>query len=503
MYRGEDRRMASLASGNALRRSLAIGAALVVGAWLAQLALPPQGALAPLLTGAAAALGVVVGSLCLARWVVAGEAPALLLAAASLGYGGVLVGVVELAPLGAPGPADLAQRLQAAATVTLLGLLVLGLLVPPVHTRVRPETVFPAALAVLVAVALVPGIAGGEVLLRGGAAALAAAYGWRGWRRGSWLFGSFALLLLAVALGGPLVRLVGLGLALRGALRQLLADYRDQSESLLTTRISLATAHDRIRASRERAEEQAHEARSALAAIEGATSTLEHYRDRLPTAARAQLVTAVKGEIGRLQRLVDPRSEPVVTFSVGAVLAPVISAELARGAVLDARVPPGLHAVGRPEAASDVVRSLLDNARRYAPGPVTLRATREGGEVVLRVEDRGPGVAAEERATIFARGVRGRAAHGVAGSGLGLAIAAELARDQGGRLWAEDRDGGGACFVLALPAASAVGLDDREDGRERVEEDLLGVPARGHGAEAGVGRGRQPDDDPRSDPARP
>jgi signal transduction histidine kinase len=330
-------------------------------------------------------------------------------------------------------------------------------------------------------------------------------FGLRGLRRGHWLFVSFALLLLALGLAsvgmesdlGPwAVRLVGLGLALRGALRQLLLDYRDQSASLLSARVSLASAQDRIQASRRRAEEQAHEARSALAAIDGASSTLERYRDRLPPDTRAQLMTAVKGEIRRLQRLVDPAAEPVAAFEVARVVGPLVAAERARGTLVEERIPARLHAVGRREATADIVRSLLDNARRYAPGPVVLRAETQPGRVVLRVEDRGPGVAPAERTMILTRGGRGRAARGTPGSGLGLALALELAREQDGDLWVEDREGGGASFALALPAASAVAAHDGDDRREGVEDDEFRPPGGRDGAHARVGLGRQPDDDP-------
>ncbi len=60
---------------------------------------------------------------------------------------------------------------------------------------------------------------------------------------------------------------------------------------------------------------------------------------------------------------------------------------------------------------------------------------------------------AEQRRTVFRRGARGQDA-GAAGRGLGLTIAEELARGQGGQLWVEERPGGGASFVLSLPAWS-------------------------------------------------
>jgi signal transduction histidine kinase len=75
-----------------------------------------------------------------------------------------------------------------------------------------------------------------------------------------------------------------------------------------------------------------------------------------------------------------------------------------------------------------------------------------GGDVLICVEDGGPGVPLEDRERIFERFARGsRAARGsLPGAGLGLAIVAETAARHGGRAWCED-GAEGAAFVLSLP----------------------------------------------------
>ena len=70
----------------------------------------------------------------------------------------------------------------------------------------------------------------------------------------------------------------------------------------------------------------------------------------------------------------------------------------------------------------------------------------------MAVEDDGPGVAASERTRIFERFARGSAARHRIGTGLGLALVAEHAAALGGEAWVEERPGGGARFVVRLPA---------------------------------------------------
>jgi len=98
------------------------------------------------------------------------------------------------------------------------------------------------------------------------------------------------------------------------------------------------------------------------------------------------------------------------------------------------------------------VRNLLENARRYSDGAVTVELRREGGEAVLRVNDRGPGIAPSQRERIFEPFYRLPGAserHG--GVGLGLSLVRSIALRHHGSVRCEDAPGGGASFVLRLP----------------------------------------------------
>jgi two-component system sensor histidine kinase TctE len=102
----------------------------------------------------------------------------------------------------------------------------------------------------------------------------------------------------------------------------------------------------------------------------------------------------------------------------------------------------------------DLVDNLVDNAVRYTPagGTVTVRTLREGGEVLLVVEDSGPGIAPDKRALVFNRFVR--LDDKTPGSGLGLAVVRDIAHAHRGQVELADMPGGqGIRFTVRFPAA--------------------------------------------------
>lgn len=107
-----------------------------------------------------------------------------------------------------------------------------------------------------------------------------------------------------------------------------------------------------------------------------------------------------------------------------------------------------------PAQLERVLVNLLENALKFSPADarVGLDVTGRGTEVLLRITDRGPGLAASERERVFEPFQRGAAARAGSGAGLGLAIARGFVEANGGRLWAE-ASGEGASFVVALPAS--------------------------------------------------
>jgi signal transduction histidine kinase len=111
---------------------------------------------------------------------------------------------------------------------------------------------------------------------------------------------------------------------------------------------------------------------------------------------------------------------------------------------------------GDAEALARVLRNLIDNAARHAASmiEITVGAPANGdGGAVLTVGDDGPGVPEPDRLRVFDRFVRldGDRSRSAGGSGLGLAIVAEIVAAHRGRVWIEERPGGGARVKVQLP----------------------------------------------------
>jgi two-component system sensor histidine kinase CiaH len=122
------------------------------------------------------------------------------------------------------------------------------------------------------------------------------------------------------------------------------------------------------------------------------------------------------------------------------------------GVEVNAEVAP-ITVAGDRRRLEQLVGVLLDNAIRHSPrdGKVAVGLRTSAAGIELAVEDRGPGIPAEELERVFDRYYRARTAT-AGGVGLGLAIAHWITEGHGGSITAQNRDGGGAQFVVRLPA---------------------------------------------------
>lgn len=216
-----------------------------------------------------------------------------------------------------------------------------------------------------------------------------------------------------------------------------------------------------------------HELKNPLASLRSAVDTLERIED---PALRRQLLDVVREDVARLDRLVVDIAE---TSRLDAELSRARFEPVDLGHLIESMLPiwearsdgKVQIAFARPRAGSAVVQgdesrlarladNLVDNAISFSPpgGLVEIRAMDAGGEVLISIEDEGPGVAPEARETIFNRfhSVRPDEDFG-RHSGLGLAIARAIVEGHGGSIDVEDRHDGrsGARFVVRFPGAAA------------------------------------------------
>jgi two-component system sensor histidine kinase KdpD len=208
-----------------------------------------------------------------------------------------------------------------------------------------------------------------------------------------------------------------------------------------------------------------HDLRSPLTAIAAAAGGIDS--QTLSAAERREIKEVISGEAERLTSLVanlldlsrlesgslDTHSEP---SSIDELLEAVTHTSALRGAALDVQLDPDLPLVeADPAQLERALANLVENGVRHSGGqPLAVRAHAQGSRLVLRISDRGPGIATEDLDRIFEPFYRGKDAPG-GGSGLGLAIAKGLIEANGGRLWARSLPGQGATFGIDLPIARA------------------------------------------------
>lgn len=242
------------------------------------------------------------------------------------------------------------------------------------------------------------------------------------------------------------------GIALRCALGDLFEATNQEQHRIAAVQEALVRTEDALSAQDAWREELTHDARNALTGLRAALLTLQRYDEQLDAATADRLRSAVLGEVGHLEHLIErsDRDDPV-EFDLLGVVRPVVDARRAAG--LDVRlesVP--CRALGRPGDLATALQNLLVNAEHHAPGgTVTVRLKDLAHRVEIHVEDSGPGVPAQLGDVLFSRGVRGQTS---SGSGLGLYVARTLMRHQDGDLEVRPGRGEGAVFVLSLRAAA-------------------------------------------------
>lgn len=252
----------------------------------------------------------------------------------------------------------------------------------------------------------------------------------------------------------------------------------DLGQSLETMTHTLSERMDAI----ERfAADVAHEIRNPLTSIRSAIETLDLVED---PAQRERLFGILKQDVARLDRLITDisnasrldaelsRDEPKVIELDRLIgdIASLYQTTRSRGSAQVVFEPPAraMKVAGRETPLGQVIRNLIDNARSFTAltghkdANVRVRMRREDGEILVEIDDDGPGIPPENLETVFerfytSRPREGRVVGSAGNSGLGLSIVRQITLAHNGRVWAENRtneDGEivGARFTVALPA---------------------------------------------------
>jgi signal transduction histidine kinase len=207
-----------------------------------------------------------------------------------------------------------------------------------------------------------------------------------------------------------------------------------------------------------------HELRTPLMTMLNSMELIYHHRAELP-AAVIEPVELLGEDLERFWRLVvdlleisrddgedEGSRETVRIADLIRVAADTAAGRPVTEATTDAAA---LTVNGHKRRLERVVANLVENAEGHGGGCESVTVGAGGLGVIIQVDDAGPGVPVYDRERIFERFCRGGSDRRPAqdrGIGLGLSIVARHVEWHHGTIWVEDRPGGGARFVLELPA---------------------------------------------------
>lgn len=258
-------------------------------------------------------------------------------------------------------------------------------------------------------------------------------------------------------------------------------DAEGHTEGVLIIALETSDAvRTRLRAEREKDEflsTASHELKTPLTAIALAAQMIERVTVRPPTPENEErLARSVRGmirqvhragdlindllEVSRLQRGGHSlRREPVnlILLTEAAVERTVdlLTEESAHKVSIQVDTDTAV-VLGDETRLDQMLTNLLSNAIKYSPegGPVSVRLSRRDDTLELRVVDHGMGVAEDERDALFRPFSRAASAResSIEGTGLGLYITRQIVESHGGAIRHEPTPGGGATFIVELPA---------------------------------------------------
>ncbi|MGD9997771.1 MAG: ATP-binding protein [Ilumatobacteraceae bacterium] len=210
------------------------------------------------------------------------------------------------------------------------------------------------------------------------------------------------------------------------------------------------------RAQQQLVQDAGHELRTPLTSLRTNVSVMQRY-DELSPDSRQRLLADLESETRELSAMVDELVELATDRRESEVPVPVVPGRIAEAVAERARRRSGREVtvstddtsvVVRPQLFERALTNLVENALKFSDGPVEVVVVGRRVEVL----DRGPGIAEADLVRVFDRFYRADSARSEPGSGLGLAIVRDMAESHGGRVFAGNREGGGAVVGFELPA---------------------------------------------------
>jgi signal transduction histidine kinase len=213
-----------------------------------------------------------------------------------------------------------------------------------------------------------------------------------------------------------------------------------------------------------------HEFRTPLSALNASIELLMDEAERLSQPGLSELLNSLHLSVSNLQTLIDnllesssieagrftvrPRPTDLnrVVADAIRVVQPLLAGRQQSLSLIEPTQLPPIKA--DPTRLTQVLVNLLSNASKYGPPGAAVDLSLECVENHLRVAvaDRGPGIPARERASLFRRFVRldaqGEEQYGI---GLGLAVAKAIVEGHQGQIGVDERPGGGSVFWFLLP----------------------------------------------------
>ena len=221
-----------------------------------------------------------------------------------------------------------------------------------------------------------------------------------------------------------------------------------------------------------------HDLRTPLAGIAGAGSTLLEGGASLDAVTQRELLQTIIDESSSLNRLVGNLLD-TTRLEAGALKlnSDWQSLEELLGVVLDrvgrqlenhqvtTQIPANLPLVKADGVLlQQVLLNLIENAAKYSPigSPIEISASVQNREMLVALADRGQGLTPGEEERIFDKFHRSTQTSGRVGAGLGLTVCKGVVNLHGGRIWAENRPGGGAVFRFTLPSEAPPEMNAEE-----------------------------------------